>query len=221
MAPNRSTTAATPISTALTDAADCCFSFSIPVAPLDALTRLLCDLLGEEPGLFHEHDVPRLLASHPGLVVLPVQSGLVERALLKETLPIGGFPHFLENVDVVLHLLLSDAAGHENPAQHQVLDVQTRFLARGNVVPGHRLGDLRLVRHALGVEYAQRPQGSRPPLRYRLDRVVDGRIDVLADELHGDFAAAAVGDIREFRAGLPLDGDRYDLILLLGAGASH
>src|SRR5712692_2216192 len=47
--------------------------------PPDA--RLLCDLVGEEPGLFHEHDVPRLFASHPGLVVFPVQGGLVECAL--------------------------------------------------------------------------------------------------------------------------------------------
>ena len=47
-----------------------------------------------------------------------------------------------------------------------------------------------------------RTQLAAAPLRDRLDRVVDGRIDVIADELHRDFAAALIGDVGEVGAAL-------------------
>src|SRR5256885_2792796 len=153
---------ATPTSTALTDAADLCSSFSTPPPPRSAPA----DVIGarrspparrrtssrQESRFLHEHDVPRLLARHPGFVILSAQRGLVERPLLEKTLPLGGLANLLEQVDIELNLIGRHAAGHENPAQHQVLDVEASFPASGNIVPGHRLGDLRLVRHAFGFE---------------------------------------------------------------------
>src|SRR6266478_6333296 len=175
----------------------------------------------QEARFLHEHDVPRLLARHPGFVFLPGQGGLVERALLQKALPIGGFPHLLQQVDVVLFLLVGHTTGHENAAQHQVLDVEPGILARGNVVPGHRLGDLCLVGHAFGVEHAQGAQRSGAPLRHRFDRVVDRRIDVLANQLYRNLAAAAIRNVDELGSGLFLDSDGDDLILLLRARATH
>src|SRR5439155_25576845 len=116
-------TTATPISTALTDAAECCCSLSIPssIRPrcgvLDAWVptpRVHPILLRQESRFPHEQDVPRLLARHPGFVFPPGQRGLVERALLQKALPIGGFPHLLQQVDVVLFVLLGHTTGHED-----------------------------------------------------------------------------------------------------------
>src|SRR5438132_164519 len=178
-------------------------------------------LLRQESRFLHEHHVPRLFARHPGFVFLPGQRGLVERALLQKALPIWSFPHLLQQVDVVLFLLLGHTTGHENAAQHQVLDVEPGILALGNVVPGHRLGDLRLVGHAFGVEHAQGAQRSGAPLRHRFDRVVNRRIDVLADQLYRNLAAAAIRNVDELGPGLFLDSDGDDLILLLRARAAH
>ena len=44
---------------------------------------------------------------------------------------------------------------------------------------------------------------------------------MVADELHGDFAAALVRDVGHLLAGRLLDRDRDDLVFLLGAGAAH
>src|SRR5712664_2047031 len=118
-------TTATPISTALTDAAECCCSLSIPSSIRPSRNpgfwtrgvrtpRVRPILLRQESRFLHEHDVPRLLARHPGFVFLPGQRGLVERALLQKALPIGGFPYLLQQVDVVLFLLLGHPTGHEN-----------------------------------------------------------------------------------------------------------
>ena len=73
----------------------------------------------------------------------------------------------------------------------------------------------------LAVEHAQRAELAGAPLRHRLDRVVDGRIDVLADELHRDLAAALVGHVGHLRADRLLERDGDDLVFLLGAGAAH
>ena len=84
------------------------------------------------------------------------------------------------------------------------------------------VGDLRGVRAALAVEDAERPQSARLPLRDRLDRIVDRRIDVAADELHRDGASAGERHVGEFlSARQPLERGGDDLVFLLRAGASH
>src|SRR6266852_137512 len=99
-------TTATPVSTALIDAAERCCSLSIPssIRPSrdpglwtrGVRTPRVHPILPRQESRFpHEQDVPRFLARHPGFVFLPGQRGLVERALLQEALPIGGFPHLL------------------------------------------------------------------------------------------------------------------------------
>src|SRR4029077_276270 len=120
-------TAATPISTALTDAAERCFSLSIPSSIPPSRnpgfwTRL--PLLRQESRLLHEHHVPRLLARHPGLVFLSAQRSLVECPRFKEGPPVGGLAHLLQQVHVVLDLLGGNSARHENAAQHQVFDFE-------------------------------------------------------------------------------------------------
>src|SRR5258706_6212689 len=62
----------------------------------------------------HEHDVPRLLARHPVLVFFSAQGRLVERPRFKETLPVGGLAHFLQQIHVVRDLLGAHPARHEN-----------------------------------------------------------------------------------------------------------
>src|SRR6266849_904610 len=100
-------TAATPISTALTDAAERCCSLSIPssIRPSRNLglwtrgvrsPRVHPILPRQESRLLHEHDVPRLLARHPGFVFLSAQGSLVECPRFKETLPVGGLAHLLQ-----------------------------------------------------------------------------------------------------------------------------
>ena len=81
--------------------------------------------------------------------------------------------------------------------------------------------DLLVIGHRLGVEHAERTELAAAPLRHRLDRIVDGGIDVVADQLNGDFAAALVGNVGELGADRLLDGDRDDLVFLLRSGAAH
>src|SRR4029077_7328861 len=124
-------TAAKPISTALTDAAERCCSLSIPwpIRPSrnpGFWTRL--PLLRQESRLLHEHDVPRLLARHPSLVFLSAQGSLVECPRFKEALPVGGLAHLLQQVHVVFELLGGNPAWHEDAAQHQVFDVEAGVL---------------------------------------------------------------------------------------------
>ena len=91
----------------------------------------------------------------------------------------------------------------------------------GDVGPGHVAGDLFLVVERLAVEHAERAQQAAAPLRDRLDRIVDRRVDVVADQLHRHRAAAALRDVDELGAGDLLDRLGDDLVFLLGAGARH
>ena len=110
---------------------------------------------------------------------------------------------------------------HEEAAQHQILDVEPADLQVGMSFQAMSSAILLVVGELLAVEHAERPQLAGPPLRDRLDRVVDAGIDVVADQLHRDLAAALVGDVGELRAGRLLDRDGDDLVFLLGAGAAH
>src|SRR5213078_4057895 len=97
----------------------------------------------------------------------------------------------------------------------QVYDVEARFLARRDVTPGHVLRDLRGIGAALAVEQAKRLQLAAAPLRDRFDRIVDRRVDMLADELHRDVTAALERHIDELGADELLERDRDDLVFLL------
>src|SRR5205814_470080 len=104
---------ATPISTALTDAAERCCSLSIPPRSARPI------LLRQESRFPHEHDMPRLLARDPGFVFLSAQGRLVECPRFEEARPVGRCTYLLQQVHVVLDLLGGHPARHENPAQHQ------------------------------------------------------------------------------------------------------
>src|SRR5215213_3981742 len=86
-------------------------------------------LARDEARGLHERDVARLFARYPLGVLLAFEGGRVERALLHQ-------------IDVVGDLVRAHAAGHEDAAQHQVVDVEALLLAGGDVVPGHLVGDL-------------------------------------------------------------------------------
>src|SRR5262245_57986713 len=77
-------------------------------------------LLVQEARGLHQLDVPLLFLRHPVGVRLALEGGGVEGALLDVVLPLGRLLHLLQQVDVVRDLVLADAAGHEDAAQHQV-----------------------------------------------------------------------------------------------------
>ena len=62
---------------------------------------------------------------------------------------------------------------------------------------------------------AERPHAAGLPVAHALDRVVHGRVDMLADEVHADLAAALEGHVGELGAGdRLLELDREDLVFL-------
>src|SRR5215218_1876391 len=176
---------------------------------------------GKEAGILHQRLVTLLLGLDPFGVVSSGQEGRVESAAFHEVLPFGRGADLLEQLDVIFDLVLGGPRRHEDAAQHQVFDVEALRLAGGNVLPALAVGDLLVIGHRLRVEYAERAQLAAAPLRDRLDRIVDGRIDMVADQLNRDFAAALVGNVGELGAGHLFDADRDDLVFLLGSGAAH
>src|SRR4051812_16102860 len=75
----------------------------------------------DEAGGFHQGDMARLFLRDPVGVLLAFEGGGVERALLHELLPLGRGLHLFQQVDVIGDLVLRDAAGHEDAAQHEVI----------------------------------------------------------------------------------------------------
>src|SRR6476469_5678607 len=194
-----------------------------PMGP-QARRRLLTrqsSLAGQEPGLFHQRLVALLFRVDPLGILFAGHEGIVEGALVHQRLPLGSLAHLFEQVDVVVNLVLGSTRHRENTAQHQVLDVETLRLARRNFAPGHIVGDLVGVRESLAVEHAKRPYRITPPLRHRLDRIVDGRVDVFANQLDRDLAAAAEWNIGELGAGGLLDGGGDIIVLLFRAGTAN
>ena len=94
-------------------------------------------------------------------------------------------------------------------------------LARRDAAPRQFAGDLFLVVERFAVEHAERTQLPPAPLRNRFDRIVDGRIDVVADQLDRHRATAAFRNVDELDARDLLDRFGDDLVFLLGAGAGH
>src|SRR3954469_22090699 len=162
----------------------------------------------------HEIAMTALLLRDPLGVLLAFERSGVVGPLLHQLLPLRCLLPLTQNVDVVAPLVLAPAARHEDAAQHEIVDVKALLLASGDVAPRHLLRHLLLVRHVLLVEYAQRLQLPATPVGDRLDRVVDRRVDMLADQLHGEVAAALERDVRELGAGLLLDGHGDDLVFL-------
>src|SRR6185436_1641973 len=132
--PRMKKSAATAASALFCPNAACCSRPSL-IAPLF--------LAVDEPGGLHQRAVALLLAAHPVGVLLAFQRGGVERTLLHELLPLRLGLHLLQDVDVVRHLVLRDAAGHEDAAQHHVLDVEPLLLAGRDVLPGLLVGHFR------------------------------------------------------------------------------
>src|SRR5215475_3419730 len=176
---------------------------------------------GEEARALHQLAVTLLFLVDPLGVVVAGHEGLVEGAVVHELLPLGRFAHLLHEIDVVVNLLLGGAWRHEDAAQHQVLDVEAGRLAGRDVAPRLVAGDLVGDRQVLRVEHAERTQLAGAPLRHRLDRIVDSRVDVAADQLHRDLAAALERDVGHLHVRALLDRDRDDLVLLLRSRPAH
>src|SRR6476660_9237691 len=125
-----------------------------PRAPASG-TAIHHSLFGsEEAGFLHQPVMDRLGVLHPIGVLLAGHERRVECRVLGVLLPLGKLAHFLEHVDVVIDLLLRNAAWHENASQHQVLDVEAGRLARRDALPRLRRRHLVRIRHRLRVEYA-------------------------------------------------------------------
>src|SRR6266478_7173804 len=171
--------------------------------------------LRQQAALRHETFVELLVLLHPPGVLLSAGEGGLERAVLEVLLELGRVVHLAEEGHVPVDGFLRHSRRAEDAAQHLVLDVGAeRLLHGGDVLPGR-------VGNAAGVEHGQRAHPLRLPVADALDGVVDGRVDVLADQVDADLAAALEGDVGELHAQrlLELDGD--DLVLLLRAGAAH
>src|SRR5690606_8154133 len=128
----------------------------------------------------------------------------------------------LEEIDVEFDLVFGHTARHENAAQHLVFYRQARLHAGRNVTPRLVARHLLVIGRPLAVEDAKRLESTRFPMLDGLDRIVDRRVDVFSYELDSNRAATLERYVGELlTAGLPLDGDRDDLILLLGTSATH
>src|SRR4051812_14467576 len=79
-----------------------------PPCPPSMPVRLL--LLGQEAGSLHQLDVARFFLRHPVGVRLALERRGVERALLHQLLPLRRLLHFLQQLDVVGHLVGRDPA---------------------------------------------------------------------------------------------------------------
>src|SRR5438132_12637155 len=173
------------------------------VAMSAARIRLL-----EQAALRHQVLVQLLVLLHPLGVLGASDEGGLQRPFLQVLLEVRRFVHLLQQIHVPLDGLLRHSRRTEDPAQHLVVDVgPQRFLDGGDVLPG-RVGD------AGSVEHRQGPDALRLPVAHALDRIVHRRVDVLADQVDADLAAALEGDVGELHAQrlLELDGD--DLVLL-------
>src|SRR4029453_18425706 len=124
---------------------------------------LIASLLGDEAGFLHQRLVLAFGLRHPVGVLLAGHERVVEGAFLRVLLPFGELSHLLEHLDEVIDLLLCDAGGHEDAAQHQVLNVEALRLAGRNFLPRLRRRHLRGIGHRSVVEHAQWPQRPRTP----------------------------------------------------------
>src|SRR5262249_57153388 len=105
--------------------------------------------------------------------------------------------------------------------KHRVLDVEAFRFAGGNAVQVLIAVVLPREVNLLGVEHAQWTELARTPGPPRLDRIVDGRVDVIPNELHCNRAAATVWNVGHLLAGRLFQRDRDDLVFLIGALATH
>src|SRR2546427_9396031 len=95
-----------------------------------------------------------------------------------------GVVDFLEEADVPLDHILGHVGSTEDSAQHLVVNICTEcFLDRRDPLPV-RLGDAR------GVEYCKRSNSSRLPVTDAFNGVVDRGINMRANQVDTDLAAA-------------------------------
>src|SRR5918996_494266 len=169
----------------------------------------------DQPALRHQILVQLLVLLDPLGVLGAGGERRLQRAVLQVLLELRRLVHLLEEAHVPGHRVLRHVRRSEDAAQHLVANVRPERLLHGRDLLPEGIGD------AGAVEYRERPHRARLHVLHAFDRVVNGGIDVFAHEVDAHFAAALEGDVGELHAEglLELDGD--DLILLLGAGASH
>src|SRR3984893_11350342 len=171
-------------------------------------------LLGEQSALRHQVLVQLFVLFHPRGVLGAGGEGRLERSVLEVLLELGRLEDLLEETLVPIHRALRHARGAEDAAQNMVLDVPPEGLPhRRNLLPG-RIGD------PIGVEHRERADALGLPVAHALDRVVHGRIDVLADQVDAHFAPALERNVGELHAQRVLELHGDDLVLLLRAGAA-
>src|SRR5712691_11247844 len=172
-------------------------------------------LLLQQPPLGHEVLVQLLVLLHPLDILGASGEGGLERAFLHVLLPLGRLADLLEEGLVPLQRLLWHVRSAEDPAQHQVMDVDSqRFLEGWDLLP---LGD----GDASRVEHGQRPNPPGLPVAHALDGIVDGRVHVLADEVDAHLPAALEGNVDELDPQGLLLLNRQDLVLLSRPGTPH
>src|SRR5262249_3724330 len=177
--------------------------------------------LGDEPSLGHQLLVESVVLFEEFRHLRPGEKDRLERLLLHVVFVVGRLYDLLQQIDIECLLLRRYLAGEEHGAQHEILHVETFFLAGRNVIPRHALRDFRLVFNALLVEQAQRPHLPGAPDFQILGRIVDVRGGEAAEPLHGCPSAGLVSHIRDVWAGLLLDENGEHMVLAFGAGATH
>src|SRR5262245_21686593 len=165
-------------------------------------------LLLQQAALGHEILVQLLVLLEPLDVFRPDGERRLQRPLLHVLGPLRRLDDLPEQRLVPLDRFLRHAGRPEDPAQHQVANVDAqRLLDRRDVLP---VG----AGQAGAVEHGERPHPPGSPVAHALDRVVHRGVHVLADEVHAHLAAALERHVDELHPEGLLLLDREDLVLL-------
>src|SRR5919109_4196258 len=123
--------------------------------------------------------------------------------------------NLFQEADVPLYGLFGNPRCAKDAAKHQVLNVDSQgFLNSRYVFPIR-------VRKSIRIEDAQGTHASGSKVTGAFRRVVYRRVDMLANQVDADFAAALKWDIGKLYAESLLQLDRDNLIFLRRAGAAH
>src|SRR5712691_2465307 len=171
-------------------------------------------LLLQQPAFGHEVSVQSFGRRKPGAQVRTAQKSLFQAAFVREFLPFWCLGDFLQDLHVPLLRFLRDTWRAKNATQHEVLNVIPLLFHGRNSLP------LRQVQ-PLCIKEPQRPQPPGLPVPHRLVGIVDGGVDMLADQVDGHIATTLEGDVNEFRPCRLLELNSDDLVLLRCACPPH